>query len=318
MTRHSAFFMNGGAGRHISSIPALELYAKENPEDDFIVVCEGGTDAYKGHPLLHFRAYDNWHKNLFQDLLKNRNLVSPEPYRVWEYYNQKCSLAEAYDIAINKKGLRKLPKPNLYISKEELLTARSMLAEVKEKTGKNKLVLIQPFGRGAEKKSESEVVDLTGRSIELKNLWSIIKKLSKDYGVIVMSEFGLEFKTHGGINKPVALPLNTHIRIWAAMIKQVDHFVGCDSVGQHLAYAFDKTMTVLIGSTFPINTSFPNDDKVDIIDLGEKSRIYSPIRITSDEYSDRLNEGIMEMDDNQEQKVVNSINFMLKNKHKKK
>jgi len=102
------------------------------------------------------------------------------------------------------------------------------------------------------------------------------------------------------------------------MIKQVDHFVGCDSVGQHLAYAFDKTMTVLIGSTFPINTSFPNDDKVDIIDLGEKSRIYSPIRITSDEYSDRLNEGIMEMDDNQEQKVVNSINFMLKNKHKKK
>ena len=267
---------------------------------------------------MHFRAYDNWHKNLFQDLLKNRNLVSPEPYRVWEYYNQKCSLAEAYDIAINKKGLRKLPKPNLYISKEELLTARSMLAEVKEKTGKNKLVLIQPFGRGAEKKSESEVVDLTGRSIELKNLWSIIKKLSKDYGVIVMSEFGLEFKTHGGINKPVALPLNTHIRIWAAMIKQVDHFVGCDSVGQHLAYAFDKTMTVLIGSTFPINTSFPNDDKVDIIDLGEKSRIYSPIRITSDEYSDRLNEGIMEMDDNQEQKVVNSINFMLKNKHKKK
>ena len=37
MVRQSAFFMNGGAGRHISSIPALELYAKENPDDDFIV-----------------------------------------------------------------------------------------------------------------------------------------------------------------------------------------------------------------------------------------------------------------------------------------
>ena len=58
MVRQSAFFMNGGAGRHISSIPAFELYAKENPDDDFIVVCEGGTDAYKGH-LLHYRAYDN-------------------------------------------------------------------------------------------------------------------------------------------------------------------------------------------------------------------------------------------------------------------
>ena len=37
MDRQSAFFMNGGAGRHISSIPALELYAKENPDDDFII-----------------------------------------------------------------------------------------------------------------------------------------------------------------------------------------------------------------------------------------------------------------------------------------
>ena len=193
-----------------------------------------------------------------------------------------------------------------------------MISEVKEKTKKNKIVLIQPFGRGAEKKSESEVIDLTGRSIELKNLWAIIKKLSKDYGVMVMSEFGLEFKTHGGINQPVALPLQTHIRIWASLIKQVEHFIGCDSVGQHIAYSFDKTMTVLIGSTFPINTSFPDNDKVDIIDLGKDSRIYSPIRITQDEYSDRLNEGIMEMDENQEQKVVNSVKFMIKHKHKKK
>ena len=77
-------------------------------------------------------------------------------------------------------------------------------------------------------------------------------------------------------------------------------------------------MTVLIGSTVPINTSFPDKDNVDIIDLGKDSRIYSPIRITQDEYSDRLNEGIMEMDKNQEEKVVNSVNFMIKHKHKKK
>ena len=318
MTRSTAFFINGGAGRVIASIPAFELYEKENPKDDFIIVCEGGTDFYKGHPTLHKRVFDHWHKGLFETYIKDRNCVSPEPYRVWEYYNQKCSLAEAYDIAINKKGLRKLPKPRIFLSKEEILMARQMIGEVKEKTKKSKIVLIQPFGRGAEKKSESEVVDLTGRSIELKNLWSIIKKLSKQYGVLVMSEFGLEFKTHGGINQPVALPLQTHIRIWAALIKQVDHFVGCDSVGQHIAYAFDKTMTVLIGSTFPVNTSFPDKDNVDIIDLGKDSRIYSPIRITQDEYSDRLNEGIMEMDKNQEEKVVNSVNFMIKHKHKKK
>ena len=62
--------------------------------------------------------------------------MSPEPYRIWEYYNQKCNLAQAYDIAINDKGIRDLPRPNLRLSKEELLLARKMIAEVKEKTGK--------------------------------------------------------------------------------------------------------------------------------------------------------------------------------------
>jgi ADP-heptose:LPS heptosyltransferase len=110
----------------------------------------------------------------------------------------------------------------------------------------------------------------------------------------------------------VATPMNVHIRIWMALIKQTNHFVGCDSVGQHLAYAFDKTATVVIGSTYPINTSFPDAENIDIIDLGSEDRVYSPIRITSDEFSDRLNEGIMAMDDQTEDKVVKSVEKMLK------
>ena len=89
--RSTAFFINGGAGHVIASIPALEKFRKENPDDDFIMVCEGGTEFYKGHPDLDKRAYDVWHKSLFQDKIKERNCVSPEPYRVWDYYNQNCS-----------------------------------------------------------------------------------------------------------------------------------------------------------------------------------------------------------------------------------
>jgi len=320
MTKKTALFFNGGAGRMISSIPAVEKYIEENPDKDPILVCEGGTDAYKGHPKLHFRAYDNWHKNLFQDLLKDRELISPEPYRIWEYYNQKCSLAQAYDIAINDKGIRDLPKPNLRLSKEELLYARQMIAEVKEKTGKDKIIVFQPFGRGAqpEKLSEKDqdkgkqpdIVDPTGRSIELKNVWNIVRKLSKNYGVMMMSEFPLDFNKH--MNTPVATPMGVHLRIWMAVIKQANHFLGCDSVGQHMAYAYDKTATVVIGSTFPINTSFPDNEKFDIIDMGKEERVYSPIRITSDEFSDRLNEGIMAMDDDGEDRIVKSVQKMLK------
>lgn len=320
MTKKTALFFNGGAGRMISSIPAVEKYIEENPDKDPILVCEGGTDAYKGHPKLHFRAYDNWHKNLFQDLLKDRELISPEPYRIWEYYNQKCSLAQAYDIAINDKGIRELPKPNLKLSKEEMLYARQMISEVKEKTGKDKIIVFQPFGRGAqpekisekdqEKGKQPDIVDQTGRSIELKNVWNIVRKLSKNYGVMVMSEFPLDFHKH--MSSPVATPLGVHLRIWMGVIKQANHFVGCDSVGQHIAYAYDKTATIVIGSTFPINTSFPDNDKFDIIDMGKDERVYSPIRITSDEMSDRLNEGIMAMEEDTEDRIVKSVQKMLK------
>ena len=126
-TRNTAIFINGGAGRVVCSIPALEKFHEENPDDDFLVICEGGTEFFKGHPVLHAKAYDHWHKGLFEEHIKDRNCISPEPYRVWEYYNQKCSLGQAYDIAINDKGIRDLPRANLKLSKEEILLARKMI-----------------------------------------------------------------------------------------------------------------------------------------------------------------------------------------------
>ena len=128
--RNRAIFINGGAGRVICSIPALEKFQEENPNEDFIIVCEGGTDFFKGHPTLYQRVYDNWHKNLFEDKLINMELLTPEPYRVWEYFNQKCSIAQAYDIAINNQGVRELSKPTLKLSVDELLAGKSIVKEV--------------------------------------------------------------------------------------------------------------------------------------------------------------------------------------------
>ncbi len=51
-----AFFINGGAGRVLCSIPAFEKYEEESGDEDFIIVCEGGMELYKGHPTLHKRA----------------------------------------------------------------------------------------------------------------------------------------------------------------------------------------------------------------------------------------------------------------------
>jgi hypothetical protein len=306
MGRSKAFMLNGGAGRMLCSIPALEKYAEESGDKDFIIVCEGGTDVYKGHPVLDSHVYDLWHRDLFKEKLKDRDVVSLEPYRVWEYYNQQCSIAQAFDIEINKKGIRQLPAPVLRLSKEELLTARQLISEVKTKLKKDKIVVIQPFGRGIEH-VDGSFVDRSSRSFEYKDLKSIIRKLQKqDFGVILMSEFNLELKEEK-FKDEIAQPQGTNIRIWAAIIKYADHFLGCDSLGQHLAKAVGTKSTVIMGSTYPINVSYVDDPDVNILDMGEFVREYSPIRIAPDERIDRKHEGVMSMTDDIVDLVVNTV-----------
>jgi len=302
--RAKAFFINGGAGRVVCSIPALEKYAEEHGTN-FIIVCEGPTDFYKGHPILHERAYDHWHKNLFEDKLINMDLVSPEPYRVWEYYNQRCSIAQAYDIAINNKGIRDLPRPTMKLSNEEMFTGFNVIAEVKEKTKKDKVIVFQPFGRGVQSQN-GVIFDPSARSFEGQSVINIIKELQKKYAVILMSEIGIDFQKHG-CKDPVAHPQGINLRQWAGVIANADYFLGCDSVGQHLAYALDKPATIVVGSTFAINVSFPDYEKFDVLDMGGDIRRYSPIRITMDEVADRGNDGIMLMNDKVEEAIVKSV-----------
>jgi hypothetical protein len=305
--RPAAFYINGGAGRVLCSIPALEKYAEEH--DDFIIVCEGGMELYKGHPKLHARAYDIWHKNLFQDKLKDMDINSPEPYRIWEYFNQQCNLSQAFDIAINGKGIRELPKPTLKLSTEEMVQGQMTITEVRAKTGKDKVVIFQPFGRGVQQ-SETAIYDPSGRSFDYKNVVNIVKQLQKKYAVMLMSEFQFNFEKEG-CSVPVAQPVGINLRQWSGIINAADYFLGCDSVGQHIAYALNKPATVVVGSTFAENVSYTNYEKFDILDMGEGLRQYSPIRLVPDETVDRINDGIMTMNDKVEDVIVKSVDKML-------
>jgi len=307
--RSKAFFLNGGAGRIICSIPALEKYAETH--DDFVIICEGGTDFLKGHPTLYKKAYDNWHKNLFQEKLIHMDLVTPEPYREWHYFNQKASLAQAFDIIINELDEpRELPIPEIVLSKNEICAGYTAVEEVKAGTGKDKLLVVQPFGRSVETIGQDFIVDSTSRSFGLNNVVEIINKLKKDYAVIIMSEihFPLEKGEDKDMSKAVARPEIQDMRLWAGIIHAADHFLGCDSMGQHIAMALDTTTTMVCGSTFPVNISYPDNKNMDIIDVGkDRGRVYSPIRVCIDEVVDRANDECMEMSPDHIKAVVDSV-----------
>lgn len=308
MSRPKAYFINGGAGRVLCSIPAFEKLAET--DNDFIIVCEGGMDFYKGHPILHDKAYDNWHKGLFEEHVKHRDCITPEPYRVWEYYNQQCSLAQAFDIAINNQGIRELSAPKLILNKMEVVQGYNIVQEVKFKTGFDKVVVIQPFGRGVQNMGDF-VVDGSSRSLNLNSTVEIINELKKEYAVVLMSEFPIALEENDSGKHPVAMPQIPDLRIWSGIIEVADHFIGCDSVGQHIARSLEKTATVITGSTFPINISYPECKDFDIIDLGEEKRRYSPIRISLEDHIERANDEIMEMTKGQIQQVLQSVRTTL-------
>ena len=303
-SRSKAFFINGGAGRVLSSIPALEKYHEESGDADFVIVCEAGMDFYRGHPILHKHAYEVWHKGLFETI-RDKDAVSPEPYRVNEYYNQQCSLAQAFDIEIN--GLedpRELPVPTVTLNKMETVTGYQTIQEIKSGLNKDKAIIIQPFGRTITKMGE-HLVDGTSRSFELGNISNIVGILREKYAVIIMSE--IPFQVPQNEKHPIAFPKEPNLRLWASMINSADHFLGCDSVGQHIAKALGKTATVVVGSTVPINITYLDDDDFDVIDFGhEKGREYSPIRLTMDDEIDRGNDKIMMLETLEEKRVVDS------------
>jgi len=126
------FVINGGAGRVICSLPALQKYYKIHGPD-FYILSESGLDFFIGHPELQDLAFDLGHKGLFENIIKPNELINLEPYREHGYYNQKKSLSESFDKLINNTDDHSdLEKPKIILSKQEEIQALDCINNVKE------------------------------------------------------------------------------------------------------------------------------------------------------------------------------------------
>lgn len=296
------FFIDGGAGRAICAIPALEKYIRNNPQDEISIIIPGWDNLFWGNKLLQDITFSDATKGIFDLVVKKADKIfSPEPYRVPGYFNQKLSLAQAFDEEINNTDDHSdLSIPKLYVNKVEEKGSLNLIADVKSQFQKSKTVVFQPYGRSA-RLDRNEIIDDSSRGLDSYSYLKLVKKLSSKYNVILFAEQHLYSQEDSYTFKP-----QIDLRNWFGIIQNCDYFIGCDSVGQHIARCFNKPGTVLIGSTFPVNVSYP--DFFNIIEKKEQKK-YSPIRICSldSHLADRYNDNCMNYSDNEIDSIFKNI-----------
>tara|TARA_B100000530_G_scaffold230101_1_gene148731 strand:- start:313 stop:1080 length:768 start_codon:yes stop_codon:yes gene_type:complete len=244
-------------------------------------------------------------KGIFNLLIKDNQVIHPEPYLLWEYYNQKCSLVEGFDKIINETDDHSdLEPPHLYLAKAEEKGAANLIAQIESKQGKNKTIVIQPFGRSA-RVDNGDIIDDSTRSIEANVYYKLVKKLSQKYNIILMAE--PDFCQAVSQEDAISEKPQGDLRLWSALIEASDYFIGCDSLGQHMARAFDKPGTVILGSTYAENITY--SDWFNIIENEDIPKTYSPIRACGfdSHLADRLNDRLMDFDDDQINEIYSNI-----------
>lgn len=297
------FMIDGGAGRAIAALPALEKYVKDHPKEDVKIVIFGWDNLFWGNQHLQDITFGENTKGLFDLVLKDADIiVTPEPYRVPGYFKQELSLAEAFNKEINSTDDHsEIGPPILYLSKAEEKTAANLIADVKNQFKKSKTIVVQPYGRSA-RVDRGDVIDDSSRGLDSKSYLQLVKKLSTKYNIFLFAE-----KDFYQAEDTYTFKLEADLRTWAAVIEGCDYFVGCDSVGQHMARAFNKPGSVILGSTFAVNVTYP--DWFNIIEKADINKKYSPIRLCGLDchLADRYNDVCMDFTDKEIDSMVLAI-----------
>ncbi len=311
----TVFVIDGGAGRAVSAIPALLKYQLQNPQEDFKICVYGWDSLLWGIAELQDKVFNVDNKGIFDNIFLNATrVISPEPYRLPSYYTQKKNLSQAFDEIINATNNHDdLPDLKFVLNKGEELNALTALGQACQQNPENheKLnVVIQPWGSTA-RKVGNYTIDESSRSLTNESYLMIVKTLSKKYNLHYFGDKSLCPEEDNYTHK-----FEGDLRFWISLINASDYFIGCDSVGQHFARGLNKPGTVILGSTFAENVSYP-----EFFNIFEKpgTKRYSPLRINMIDchLADRLNDTRMDLTDEEIDKLIESIEKDINEKVKK-
>lgn len=287
------FIIDGGLGRVITAIPALEKYVKT--QGNCNIITHFWTPILWGNKILTPHVLDASTKNIYK-LIKDTKIIKPEPYYNSEYLNGKISLADAWNQELNQDN-ETMPIPKLYLSRDE--HRKGSLVRNNKST---KIIAFQPFGSTAEI-TETEVYDSTMRSLNADTTKKLVRYLrGQGFSLWLMTDKMIPFlQASDFVNFNSA-----NIREVAAAMSHCDYFVGVDSSGQHLARCMNVPGTVIMGGTNTKNVSYP--DFFNILN-DDADKTYMPYRMADFDIwlSGIENDGIMDFDDDKITEISKSI-----------
>ena len=289
--RDRTLIIDGGLGRIITAIPALEKFVQENTNTTILV--HGWAPVVYGNKILGPSVFDFKTKGNFERI-RNTSISKPEPYYETAYINQQIHLIDAWNRCINN-STDALGIPKIYLSNNE----KNNLWNVK--TSK-KLVAFQPFGSTAYH-TNAGVVDNSNRSMSTLMSKLILKRLvQENYDVLLITDKQVPWN----LDCTFIPGIFYGPRDLAGAIYQCDYFVGIDSAGQHIARCLRKPGTVVLGSTSAVNISYA--DFFNIIDTAPDAS-YKGLRISDEDlYLDEIeNADIMDIPLQQLHGYIDSI-----------
>jgi len=241
----TTFIIDGGLGRQITAIPALEKYVKNNP--DTIIISHFWNPIVWGNPILSEKIFDTQQKGLF-NMIKDSKILKPEPYYNTNYINGRISLADAFNEEINGDN-EKMPSPKIYLSKLEMQIGR-----MRSRQKQGKVLVFQPFGSSASIRQDC-VLDGSVRSFDMHQCLYLFEKFKRaGINIALFDDRDIPF-----IDKKDILQIDKcSMRDWAAIIANSDFFFGIDSSGQHIARCFDIRGLVVVGGTNAVNVTYPD------------------------------------------------------------
>lgn len=249
-SEESVVWLDDALGQTVCSLPAVAKLCETRK----VVVVTNFPEVFLNQPNV-YKIYSIGHPYLWDDIVKNRRLISPRVLESSSFYKDKKHFVEVYNQTIN--GSLRYERPTIHLTQQEINKGNRFIEQLRV-AYKKPIVLIQPtastnaISGGDAEASNPQWFDGTHRSLFREVAIAIMDKIDAVFVVFSAHEIP-------GANKAVRPDVRTtSLRDWFAITKSVDAVVTVDSAMVHIAHAVGQdNVLVLMGATCESNSLHP-------------------------------------------------------------